>query len=87
MRQLASAEGLVGYSFLAHPLSKQFWTLSSWEREVALRLFINNPPHVRIMTAMAPHMGETKFVRWMVKGSQLPLNWEDALRRFANNQS
>ncbi len=38
--------------------------------------------HVRLMAAFAPHMDETKFVRWTVKGSQLPLRWDDALLRF-----
>ena len=85
VKKLTSAQGLVGYSFLARPLSKQFWTLSAWKNEDALRAFVQHPPHVRIMTAMTPHMGEAKFVRWMVKGSQFPLNWDDALRRFANS--
>jgi quinol monooxygenase YgiN len=82
VKQLASAEGMMGYSALARPLSKQFWTLSAWKDEAALRTFVQHPPHVRIMTALAPHMGETKFVRWMVKGAQLPLHWDDALRRL-----
>jgi quinol monooxygenase YgiN len=81
VKQLASAEGLIGYSVLARPLSKRFWTLSAWESDVALRTFVQHPPHVRIMTALTPHMGETKFVRWMTKGSQLPVQWDDALRR------
>jgi quinol monooxygenase YgiN len=85
MRQLAAAQGLLGYSVLARPLSKRFWTLSAWENEAALRAFVQHPPHVRLMAALAPHMGETKFVRWMVKGSQLPLRWDDALRRFVGN--
>lgn len=34
------------------------------------------------MIALAPHMGETKFARWTVKGSELPLSWDDALRRL-----
>ena len=29
--EVASAQGLLGYSFLARPLSKRFWTLSAWE--------------------------------------------------------
>ena len=82
MKQLASAEGLLGYSFLAHPFSKRFWTLSAWTNEAALRYFVQQSPHKRIMTTLSPYMDETKFVRWMVKGSQLPLLWEDALRRF-----
>ena len=31
VKKLASARGLLGYSFLARPLSKRFWTLSAWE--------------------------------------------------------
>jgi len=64
----------------ARPVSKQFWTLSAWKDEMALHAFVQHPPHVRIMTAIT-HMGETKFARWTVKGSELPLRWDDALRR------
>jgi hypothetical protein len=39
-------------------------------------------PAQRLMAALAPHMDKTKFVRWMVKGFQLPPRWADALRRF-----
>jgi quinol monooxygenase YgiN len=84
-KQLASAQGLLGYSVLAHPFSKRFWTLSAWKDEAALRDFVQHPLHVRIMTAIAPHMDQTKFWRWTVKGSQLPLGWDEALRRFADN--
>jgi hypothetical protein len=35
---LASAEGMLGYSVLARPLSKRFWTLSSWKDDAALEL-------------------------------------------------
>ena len=79
VKQLASAQGLLGFSVLARPLSKRFWTLSAWKDEAALRAFVQHPPHVRLMAALAPHMDETKFVRWTVKGSQLPLRWDDAL--------
>jgi hypothetical protein len=78
--QLATADGLLGYSLLARPISKQFWTLSAWQNEPALRAFVQHPPHVRIMSALAPHMDKTSFVRWTVKGSDLPLRWDDALR-------
>jgi len=40
----------------------------------------SKPAHLLIMTALAPHMDKTKFVRWKVKGSDLPLRWDDALR-------
>jgi quinol monooxygenase YgiN len=85
VKQMASAEGLLGYSVPARPLSKQFWTLSAWRDEAALRTFVQHPPHVRIMTALTLHMGETKFVRWMVKGAQMPSSWDDALHRFGDS--
>jgi quinol monooxygenase YgiN len=85
VKQLASAQGLLGYSVLARPLSKRFWTLSAWKDEAALRAFVQHTPHVRLMAALAPHMGETKFVRWTVKDFQLPVRWDDALRRFPNS--
>ena len=83
-RQLAAAQGLLGYSLLARPLSKRFWTLSAWQNEMALEAFVHHPPHQHIMAALAPHMDKTKFVRWTVKGSQLPLQWEDALPRTSS---
>lgn len=45
MKQLAAAEGLVGYSLLGRPLAKSFWTLSVWQDEAALDEFIRHPPH------------------------------------------
>jgi len=44
-------------------------------------------PISKFMTALAPHMDKTKFVRWMVKGSDSPLRWDDALRRCDNPYS
>jgi heme-degrading monooxygenase HmoA len=86
MKQLASAQGLLGYSLLARPFSKRFWTLSAWENDEALRAFVQHPPHQRIMAALALHMDKTKFMRWTVKGSQLPLQWDDALSRFRDDK-
>lgn len=80
--QLKKAEGLLGYSLLAHPFSGKFWTPSAWKDENALRRFVQDPPHVRIMSALRAHMAATKFERWMVKGSELPLKWEEARRRL-----
>lgn len=85
MKQLTEAEGLLGYSLLAQPFSKRFFTLSAWQNEVALRAFVQHPPHLLAMTALVPHMDKTEFVHWTVKGSQLPLKWDEALRRFSSN--
>lgn len=81
VRQLKPARGLIGYSLRAKFLHKSFWTLSVWENEEALRAFVRAVPHREIMTALAPHMGRTSFKQWTIKGTELPPDWNDALRR------
>ena len=80
--QLKQAQGLLGYSLLAHLFEGKFWTLSAWKDDEALRRFVQDPPHVRIMSALSTHMKPTKFVRWTVKGGSLPLRWDEAQSRL-----
>lgn len=87
VKQLAQSDGLLGYALLAHPFSKRFFTLCAWQNDSALRAFVQYPPYLNIMTALAPHMDKTHFLRWTVKGSALPLQWDDALLRFASDPS
>jgi quinol monooxygenase YgiN len=79
-RQLRTSPGLIGYSLRAQLAAKRFWTLSVWEDEAALQAFVAAPPHAAAMKALAPHMGATRFARWTVKGSGLPLLWDEALK-------
>jgi hypothetical protein len=81
-KQLSGTEGLVGFSLLARPLRKQYATLSVWDDEPALATFAHASPHGELMTALAPEMGPTKFVRWTVTGSDGRPSWKDALRRL-----
>lgn len=37
-RQLATAEGLIGYTLRAKPLARDYWTLSVWTGERSRRL-------------------------------------------------
>jgi hypothetical protein len=80
-RQLRVARGLIGYAMEMRPLRGEFWTLSAWEGEEALREFVGQPPHGHVMRTLAPHMGATNFIRWRAQGSELPLNWEAAHAR------
>src|SRR5438309_5931263 len=43
--------------------------------------FVAKIPHGQAMKAMMPHMGPTKFTKWKVLGSALPLRWEEAMER------
>jgi hypothetical protein len=81
-KQLAQAEGLVGYTLLAEPLSKRFWTLSAWRRQEDLGAFAQALPHADVMQALRPHMDPTAFVTWRVPGSALPIGWPEAKARL-----
>ena len=82
-RQLARAEGLVGYTLRAKPLARDYWTLSVWTGEPALRDFMRARPHVDVMGSLRPLMGPTKFVQWKIAGSDGRPDWDGALRRLA----
>ena len=80
-KQVEGSSGVIGYSLNSRLLMGEFWTLSVWDGEAALQGFVHAPPHVATMRSMIPHMGQTRFVRWHLKGSELPPRWDDALRR------
>jgi hypothetical protein len=86
-KQLQATPGVVGYSLRAKLLSRNFWTLSVWTDEKSLMDFVMKIPHAQAMKAMLPHMGPTKFTKWKVLGSTLPLNWEEAMQRSQKGES
>jgi heme-degrading monooxygenase HmoA len=83
VRQLREAPGLIGYSLEMRLLRRQFWTLSVWESEEALQAFVDRLPHAAVMRALASRMGTTRFIRWRVGASDLPLTWTAAHEREA----
>lgn len=68
-KQLAAADGLIGYTLRARPLARDYWTLSVWKDNTALREFVRTPPHVQLMTSLKPYMGPTKFVTWTISAA------------------
>ena len=68
-RQLAIADGLIGYTLRAKPLARDYWTLSVWTDDAALRQFMRASPHVQVMTSLKPFMGPTQFVTWTVSAA------------------
>jgi hypothetical protein len=75
-KQLASAEGLVGYTLRAKPLARDYWTLSVWNDAAALRQFMRTAPHVQVMTSLKPFMGPAKFVTWTVSQPTAVRAWQ-----------
>jgi quinol monooxygenase YgiN len=81
-KQLDGPDGAMGYSMLAEPLHRRYATLSVWRDEAALQAFAGTEPHKRLMSELAPDMGETRFVRWTIPGGQGAPSWEQALQRL-----
>ena len=77
--QLANARGLVGYSLLARPLARSYWTVSMWEDDGALKESVQAEPHARVMRDLRRHLGTTKFTQIRVRGSAAPPPWDWAL--------
>jgi hypothetical protein len=80
-RQLATADGLIGYSLDAKLVAKTFWTLSAWRDQEALDGFARAEPHRRLIAAIRPHMNPTTFVTWSSTGSGIPVSWATARRQ------
>jgi quinol monooxygenase YgiN len=81
-KQLRIADGLVGYTLRARPLSRGYWTLSVWSDQAALQQFMRTAPHLGVMSSLKSVMGPTKFVRWEITAADGQPSWTDALDRL-----
>jgi quinol monooxygenase YgiN len=75
-RQLARADGMVGYALDAELARKTFWTFSVWEDQASLDAFASSDPHQAIIRRLRPLMGPTRFEFFQIPGSDLPLTWD-----------
>lgn len=75
-RQLARADGLVGYALDAELAHKTFWTFSVWEDRASLDAFASSEPHRAIIRRLRPLMGPTRFEFFPVSGASLPRTWD-----------
>jgi hypothetical protein len=75
-RQLAKAEGLVGYALDAEVMKGVFWTFSIWTTREHLDNFARSEPHRRIIDRLRPIMGQSKFEFFAVRSDELPMTWE-----------
>lgn len=82
-RQLDRSEGHVGHSGGARLRRLEFWSVSVWEDEEALQGFLHARPHVvEVMRVMRPAVVRSEFVRWLVDGSSVPPDPEEAEKRL-----
>jgi heme-degrading monooxygenase HmoA len=75
-RQLARADGLVGYALDAELAHKTFWTFSVWEDQASLDAFASSEPHRAITRRLRPLMGQTRFEFFPVSAASLPRTWD-----------
>jgi hypothetical protein len=81
-RQLAQADGLVGYALDARLLRKEFLTVSVWESKDALERFARADPHAGITRTKPERMGQSRFVFWTCPGRDVPVRWDDVTSRL-----
>jgi hypothetical protein len=81
--QVRHAPGAVGASLIAQPLKRTFWTLSAWESRDDLYTYAGIEPHRSIMTGLRSVMSGSTFVFWEVPVEGLPISWDEARRRLA----
>jgi hypothetical protein len=71
-RQLARAEGLVGYALNAQLSRKTFWTFSVWTDRASLEAFAASAPHQQIIERLRPRMRESRFEFLSLDGANVP---------------
>jgi hypothetical protein len=82
-RQVRSADGAYGVSLEAHPLRREFFTLSAWRDDAAVRALVAAEPHRSAMRKYRPAMAEAAFRFWSAEAGSLPPTWAEAKRRLA----
>ncbi|MFE0808492.1 DUF3291 domain-containing protein [Streptomyces sp. NPDC058794] len=82
-KQVRSAPGAYGASLVAQPARRVFYTLSAWQDRDALYAYARTEPHRGIMTSLRSTMSDSTFTFWEVDTAGLPVAWEDAKRRLA----
>jgi hypothetical protein len=85
-RQVRRADGAYGVSLEAHPLRREFLTLSSWRDKAAVQALTLAEPHRSIMRKYRPVTGEATFRFWTAPAAEPP-TWAEARRRLSEPQS
>lgn len=83
LAQMRKADGAIGVSLVAHPLRREFATLSAWRDRAALDVAVRGEPHLTVMRRHRAAMAASTFRFWVTPTESLPLTWEEADRRLA----
>ena len=86
-REVRAADGALGVSLVAHPVRREFLTLSAWRDRGALDALVRAQPHAGAMRRHRRAMAESTFTFWTVATDQLPVTWEEARRRLEEERA
>jgi hypothetical protein len=81
--QVRRSEGALGISLVAHPLRREFRTLSAWENRAALDAMVRSEPHLSMMKRYRGAMTDAAFTFWTVPAAALPPAWDEADERLS----
>ncbi|MCX5195035.1 DUF3291 domain-containing protein [Streptomyces sp. NBC_00249] len=84
--QIRKAPGAHGVALRARVPRRTFLTLSAWEDQGALHRFARSEPHRSSSRAAAAFTKESAFTFWTVRAEELPISWEEAERRLAQQK-
>jgi quinol monooxygenase YgiN len=76
-RQVRAADGAIGVSLEAHPLRREFRTLSQWRDRAAVDAMVRTEPHRSVMPRHRAAMEDAAFEFWTVPAGTTP-TWSDA---------
>lgn len=79
--QVRRSPGAVGVTLDAHPLRREFFTLSTWHDRAALQAMVRAEPHASVMRRHRAG-AESVFVFWTAPGGTPP-TWDEARSRLA----
>ena len=85
-RQIRRTDGAYGVSLEAHPLKREFLTLSTWRDDAAIQAMIKVEPHRSAMRRYRSLTAESTFRFWSAPANDTP-TWAEAKRRLAESDS
>lgn len=84
--QARRSPGALGVSLKADLLKRTFWTVSAWTDRQAVHAYAAAEPHRSTMRRKRAVMKESTFVFWTAPAADLPIDWDDAHRRIAEER-
>jgi heme-degrading monooxygenase HmoA len=85
-RQVRRAAGAYGVTLSAHPLRREFLTLSSWRDDAAIKDLVRAEPHRSVMRKYRAATEEATFRFWSAPAAEPP-TWAEARSRLAQPES